>query len=311
MRTTGYLDPTQWTAEQFNDDLQQAIRQFRAERLEEPLERYAGHFIAVQSVLEDLIQETADLTRLGDHALDILSKPEFLDGIRFLTGPPISLDDLKILVDANSLTPQTLKAHPEIVQRLLGVIRDGLDRRRFPWMSDGREATQPERDAAILSSAAIMATRKTETERRSTGKNAQERDVHTALREIGFVEVKASRTIGTIADAPGPGTFCKETVLGSRKADVVVGLWDRRVMAIECKVSNSSTNSVKRLNNDAAQKAVRWLTEFGQRQIVPVAVLNGVYKLRNLEQAQENGLIIYWAHRLSDLTDWISRTRAS
>lgn len=66
---------------------------------------------------------------------------------------------------------------------------------------------------------------------------------------------------------------------------------------------------MKRLNNDAAQKAVRWLAEFGQRQIVPVAVLGGVYKLRNLEQAQENGLVIAWAHRLADLTGWISQTR--
>ena len=50
-------------------------------------------------------------------------------------------------------------------------------------------------------------------------------------------------------------------------------------MPLECKVSNSSTNSVKRLNNDAAVKAETWRQDFGTVPIVPAAVLSGVYKL--------------------------------
>ena len=82
-------------------------------------------------------------------------------------------------------------------------------------------------------------------------------------------------------------------------------------MPIECKDSNSGTNSIKRLNNDAAVKAVHWIREFGERQVVPVAALSGVYKLINLRQAQERGLTVYWAHRLGDLTEWIGRTRGT
>jgi hypothetical protein len=80
-------------------------------------------------------------------------------------------------------------------------------------------------------------------------------------------------------------------------------------MAIECKVSNSATNSVKRLNNDAAAKAEAWLKDFGTRQVVPAAILSGVYKLHNLEDAQSRGLSLFWAHDLKALTDWISTTR--
>jgi hypothetical protein len=82
-------------------------------------------------------------------------------------------------------------------------------------------------------------------------------------------------------------------------------------MPIECKVSNSSTNSVKRLNNDAAVKAVRWRERFGEAGVVPTAVLSGVYKLHNLEQAQERGLTLFWAHDLGQLTEWIRRTKGS
>jgi hypothetical protein len=126
--------------------------------------------------------------------------------------------------------------------------------------------------------------------------------------ELGFNKVN-SRKVSVLSDAPAPGEFCAESDLGGRKADVLVGLWDRRVMPIECKVSNSSTNSVKRLNNDAAVKAETWRKDFGQKQVVPTAVLGGVYKLHNLEDAQRRGLSLFWGHQLEALTQWIATTK--
>lgn len=80
-------------------------------------------------------------------------------------------------------------------------------------------------------------------------------------------------------------------------------------MAMECKVSNSSTNSVKRLNNDAAAKAESWLDDFGRANIVPTAVLSGVYKTHNLINAQERGLTLFWAHEIGSMVEWIRTTR--
>jgi len=79
-------------------------------------------------------------------------------------------------------------------------------------------------------------------------------------------------------------------------------------MPCECKVSNSSTNSVKRLNNDAAQKAVRWRQDFGELGVVPAAVLSGVFNVGNLESAQRRGLTIFWAHSLEELTSFVEQT---
>lgn len=310
LRRGRFQPPVRWTTEQLDEARRQAEEQFRVERMEEPLEEYLAHFATVQGILENVIQTTVDLTQLDEQALSILTDPDLLDGVRYLTGPPVSMDDWKTLAEARSLTPQTLANNPELVTRLLQVIRAGLDRRRFPWIAEERAPTDPERDAAILASASLMATRRTETARRTTGKKIQEGRVRQALLDQGFAEVVvATAGIGTIAEAPPPGSFCREVLLGERKADLVVGLWDRRIMAIECKVSNSSINSVKRLNNDAAVKAEYWIKHFGDLQIVPVALLSGVYKLHNLEQAQARGLTLYWAHRLSELTDWIAGTR--
>ena len=174
--------------------------------------------------------------------------------------------------------------------------------------AEERDPTEAEKKAAILASAALMATQRVGTDRRSKGKKSQEGMVSGVLTGAGLIEV-AKRKVLTLTDAPEPGQFCGESYLGERKADFLVRLWDHRIMAIECKVSNSATNSVKRLNNDAAAKAEAWLKDFGTRQVVPAAVLSGVYKLHNLEDAQNRGLALFWAHDLKALTEWIATTR--
>lgn len=116
-------------------------------------------------------------------------------------------------------------------------------------------------------------------------------------------------TEDAIVKGPQPQQFCAECQLGERKADVVVRLHDTRLMPIECKVSNSATNSVKRLNNDAAVKAGYWLEQFGTSQVVPAATLAGVFKVLNLEQAQARGLALFWSHDLDKLGAFIKSTR--
>ena len=62
-------------------------------------------------------------------------------------------------------------------------------------------------------------------------------------------------------------------------------------------------------NHEAAGKARAWIAAFGQRQVVPGAVLSGVFKFENLATAQDDGLALFWLHRLSDLQEFIEATR--
>jgi hypothetical protein len=195
------------------------------------------------------------------------------------------------------------------VKQLIEIVRLVMDRRRFAWVLEDREPTESERGAAVMASAALMAASRVQTNRRSSGKKQQEELVKQALNELQLKEV-SSRTIPNFAQAPAPGEFCGESIFMGRKADIILRLWDHRVMPIECKVSNSALNSVKRLNNDAAVKAVGWKRDFGLRQVVPVAVLGGVYKLANLLDAQDRGLSLIWSHDLVSLTSWINQTKS-
>jgi XamI restriction endonuclease len=302
-------EPPVWTRDQLESDRVKAIGLFRKERMEEPLEDYLEAFDEYQGHIEELLETTVDLAELEGTALDVLTDPHLLAAFRYLAAPPISEDDLTVLAEAPSLAKGRLQSRPEDVRRLIEVVRLVLDRRRFSWVVENREPTEAERGAAVMASAALMAASRVQTNRRTLGKKQQEALVTQALKDLGLTEV-AAREIPNVSLAPSPGEFCGESVLGTRKGDIIVTLWDHRVMPIECKVSNSSLNSVKRLNNDAAVKAVSWKRDFGLRQVVPAAVLGGVYNLHNLLDAQDRGLSLFWAHDLAPLTAWIAQTKS-
>lgn len=303
------INPPTWTKNDLTTDLARAIDRFRRERLEEPLEAYLGIFDVYQGVFEELLESTTDLTRLTAEAVDVLSSEHLMEAFRYLAGPPISLDDLKTVAEATSFAKKRLQMDSDLAKRTVELVMMALDRRRFPWLSEGREPTEAEKTAAVVASAALIATQRAGTIRRREGKQNQERALEDALLRANFQKTP-TRPVRTLDEAPAHGQFCGESLLGDRKADFIIRLWDRRIMAVECKVSNSAINSVKRLNNDAAAKAEAWRRDFGERQVVPAALLSGVYKIHNLLNAQQRGLTIFWAHDLDELIKWIEKTRS-
>jgi hypothetical protein len=232
------MNPPEWSHQELEENRLIAIEIFRRRRMEEPLEQYLATFDEYQGTVEELLEATLDLSDLDSQIINVLTEPKKLEAFRYLSGPPISDDDLKVIAEA-SLAKQTLRKNPAMVSRIRQVVLSGLDRRRFPWVIEGREPTEVERQAAVLASAALIASRRLETRRRSYGKQEQEAAVHAALVGIGFKRVD-SRKVSQLADSPAPGEFCGESEFGvqlagsqdggerPRKADVLIGLWDRR-----------------------------------------------------------------------------------
>ena len=296
------MTPRRWSLAQLEQDAETAKREFREARLREPLERYSTFFksfapIAAETIdrlhllLEDPINVGALAEQVGD--------PDRLTVFRYLAAPPVSDDDLKTLAET-TLSATALRGDEAQLRRIRAVMSQIIDPHRFPWVAEGRAPTERERLVAVVSTAALIAARKVETLRRTSARTAQEEAVKEALRQAGFEEVEA-REIRILDSAPRAGTFCGESIFGNTRADFVVRLQDGRVMPVECKVSNSTVNSYKRINHEAAGKARAWVEAFGRRQVVPVAVIGGVFDPNNLETAQEEGLVLVWSHRLSDL----------
>lgn len=302
------IEPRRWDDDQLQRDRLEAIGIFRRERLDEPLEEYLEVFDSYQGVFEELLETTVDLTRLRAEGLTVLGNKRMLEAVRYLAGPPISKDDLRTIAEASSLSKRRLADDPQLVETIVSLVLVALDRRRFPWLTEEREPTEAETNAAVLASATLIAAQRVSTSRRSQGKKAQEQLVEDALTNAHFRAVPR-RPVKSLARAPRPGEFCRESVLGTSKADFILGLWDDRIMPIECKVSNSALNSVKRLNRDAAAKAEAWRRDFGETQVIPTAVLSGVFHLEKLHEAQRRGLSLFWAHRIEELVKWIEETR--
>jgi hypothetical protein len=277
--------------------------------MQEPLEQYLDAFDEYRTAVENLIESTVDLSQLSEQAVDVLTDPDLLVAVRYLASPAVSMDDLKVLAEP-VLSPSRLRSDEAMARRVVETVLLGLDRNRFPWVAEDRPPTEAERETATIATAALIATRRVMTDRANTSKATQEEAVANLLVAEGYAEVDR-RAVDNLSQAPKAGQYCRECLFGTRKADLIAGLWDGRVMPVECKVSNSSTNSIKRLNNDAAQKARVWLDTFGPANIIPSAVLSGVFKLRNLRMAQEGGLTIWWAHNLSALAEFIALTKTS
>ncbi len=303
------VPPPRWSEDQLKEHAAEAVQRFREVRMHEPLEQYLEQFDSFRGTLEELIEGTVDLSLLRDQAAEQLSQADVLTAVRYLAGPPVSADDLRELAgDGVSLARTRLLRDPEMAKLVVDTVLLGLDRIRFPWVGEDREPTDAEREMAVIATAAMIATQRVQTARRNEAKEEQEEAVAEVLKQNGFTQVP-TRAIHNISHFPDMGEFCRESDFGGRKADLIVRLWDGRVLPVECKVSNSSTNSVKRLNNDAAAKAEVWIKEFGTATVIPAAVLSGVFKIHNLENAQARGLTLFWAHRLDAMIDFIEETR--
>jgi hypothetical protein len=301
--------PPRWTVEELAEAAAISAAQFRSERLA-ITDSWATHYKQARGKFQLLFEKLNDLNpgAIGDTDLADAYSLGLGEALRYLAGPPISDDDLQVIADVESIAPGALKKNPEALRRVFEVIERVIDPYRFPWVSAGTPPSARQREAALLASSVLLAAQRIATERRNEGKEDQETKVKDYLRTLGFSEVPAV-TINTIVKGPQAMQFCAECLLGERKADVVIRLHDTRLLAVECKVSNSATNSVKRLNNDAAVKSEYWLKIFGTSQVVPAALLSGVFKVLNLGQAQERGLALFWAHDLDKLGSFIDSTR--
>lgn len=310
----GLVMPPRWQDAQIAADATLAVGHFRQRREAELTASdspYAQAFAALHQSAQTVIPALDALPSSnapGQTLAAWLEDPDCAAILRSLPGPPISEDDLATLLDA-SISPARLRRDEVLATALAGLIARALDKYRFAWFGSGREASPTELHVATVSTAVLAAAARAQTQRRSDERDQLEESVAAALEAIGWtVAARAARSLRTTRDWPGPSTFMRHVTLGEHNADFVIRLADGRIVALECKASNSVLNSRKRLNKEAERDARHWIELFGT-QVVPAVALRGVFDPRLVAQAQGAGLAIVWGHRLGDLTDFVGRAR--
>jgi hypothetical protein len=302
--------PRVWTDHELTDQARVALGEFVDRRLAEPGGRYLTHIEARRRAIVRLFKA---LNGIDPNNPDpqivraLLLDDDLFDALRYVAGPPVSKDDLGVLVtrDIKGFSKTSLRTNDELPGQVLQLICRLADPYRFPWVAVRRPARSHELRTAIASTMTLHAAQTLATERRGYGKLVEKR-LDTRLIELGFTKAKAptKAKISAPMHYPKYPQFYGECTVHGRKVDLFIALPDGRMIAVEAKDSSSGLNSVKRILNDTAAKA-RHFTSAAGKNIVTVALLSGVFKVESLMQAQESGLYLVWSHDLDGFVEWI------
>lgn len=296
-----------WSENRLAEDAAKSIASFKESRIDEPEEQYIELFVKNFARVQHVIDASNNLLDLESEMPGLLGGG-YYDVVRYLTAPPVSADDMKVLAELTTKdAPSKLKL-PDNSSKVYRFVMRTLDVKRFGWVMERREPSAHEMRVALVSTSALLATQRMQTERKMAAKRKQEGDVRLYLIDkMGYTEVP-TRVVSTAFDAPKAHEFCGESSVDGTNADFVIGLGDNRFMCMECKVSNSETNSFKRLNHEVVEKVVHWYESFGKNGVVCVGLLKGVFKVDNLKSAQAAGASIFWSHGLDELGKFIQKT---
>lgn len=302
--------PTVWSEPELIEQAQIALDEFVDRRLAEPSGKYLAHVQARRAAIVRLFKALAGVDPTNPDAAvvrEILLDTELFGALRYVTGPPVSEDDLGVIVTRNvrGFNKTDLRNNEQLPVDVLTLICRLADPYRFPWVADRREPSRRELRDAIESTMTLHATQSLQTERRGYGKDVEKR-FELRLIELGFNKVASPNRARITAPIHYPSypNFYGECTVHGRKVDLFIALPTGRMIALEAKDSSSALNSVKRLNNDTAAKARHFATE-GGKNIINVALLSGVFKVESLTAAQESGLYLVWSHDLDGFIEWI------
>lgn len=227
---------------------------------------------------------------------------------RHLLAPPKSQDQFKLLCDAWSKGSEK-SGRPqrhEAVRAVSEILAQWMDRKIAPWLAANREPSEVEREILVERVVSFIAPKLTETQKRNRLSAEQESAVVELLKSLGWQQLP-SVTIDTRAAVP-PKHFMNKTRFATatttaQEVDIACGFAASYVAAMECKVTNDATNSVKRVN-DVLKKAAAWKAHWGSF-VETAALLQGVIKPDDVQRLTDEGVKVFWSHDLDPFIAWV------
>ena len=178
---------------------------------------------------------------------------------RHLLAPPISQDQFKLLCPdwPKSSEKDSRPVASDAAVSAKKVLAARLDPGFGGWLIQKRRPTRRELRTLLLRVSPLIASQRLATAQRNRFAREQEHVVAGMLRAKGWIS-QPSRLIDTRAAVPAKH-FMHKTRFATgttthQEVDIACGLRGTYVLAMECKVTNDETNSVKRIN-DVIKKA--------------------------------------------------------
>ena len=264
--------------------------------------------LALREARSVLIKALRATNYLTDIAAAVTECGAHMLALRHFLAPPISQDQFRLLCpiwpksSERSGTP-VASAPAKAVAETIFVWRD---RSLTRWLERARPPSFREVEGVLRALSPMIAAQTVATRRRNRLAAQQERAVIALLEAKGW-QRRPSSLIDTRAAVPGQ-TFMHKTRFATasrtpQEVDVACGLAGTVVLAMECKVTNDETNSVKRVN-DILKKADAWTKHWGSF-VVTAALLDGVIAVKDVNRLIDHGIHVFWSHDLGALSSWL------
>jgi hypothetical protein len=250
--------------------------------------------------VEEVLAATNNLKQLPEA---LKRSGRYTRTLRFLTGPPLSQDQFQLAC------PDWRKSNEKTGRPLSDASAAGFEMTFRAWVDGARTKfldNPIERAKAVQSTAILIAQQEFATRKRMRLAGVQEEMASTILTDLGFTRI----SIGFV-DQPGSleerqfARACQFATAdgSSHEVDLAIGLSGRRILALECKVSNDKTNSVKRVN-DVLKKAAAWRSQWG-KFVITGALLEGVLSEKEPRRLLEAEVEVFWSHRPELFREWL------
>lgn len=238
------------------------------------------------------------LTRSGQHGLVL----------RHLFAPPISQDQLKLLTP---LYPkQSEKKGTRLSAKAAQQFSEAFYERRdvflTPWLDTNQPPTRAQVRKILNVVTPMISTQIFNTVRRNRMSDLQEHAVEALLESKGWTKAVSKKLDGP-ADLDVNHymrkTRCRSSETATKEVDIACGVRSNLILAMECKVSNDATNSVKRVS-DVTDKVKSW-QETWATFIKTAALLQGVIAYKDVARLLASDVEVFWSHDLGELSKWL------
>lgn len=227
---------------------------------------------------------------------------------RQLMAPPISQDQFSLLCPPWRKNTEKTGAglRRDEADYVAAVWNERRSRALTSWLDIDRRPFSREIRRLVWTIGPLIASQQAQTLQRNRAAAVQETTVTALLRSRGWHQ-KPSSLLDTRAALP-QRHFMHKTRFATatttpQEVDIAMGLGGTVVLAMECKVSNDATNSVKRIN-DVLKKSAAWKKHWGSF-VKTAALLQGVIAAKDVYRLIDEGVEVFWSHNIEELMDWL------
>lgn len=220
--------------------------------------------------------------------------------LRHIMAPPISQDQFTLLCPRYPKGAEKSRRglSSDAANDVATTFLSARDRRLTRWLEGSSGPSFAQVRNLLRSVVPLLSKQNVETGRRGGMSSEQERAVIALLTNGGWTR-QSGRLISNLTDVQ-PHHFLHKAHFATKtrpqEVDIACGLPGTVVLAMECKVTNDETNSVKRIN-DILKKATAWQEHWGSF-VRTAALLQGVIAFKEVRRLLEGNVEVFWSHDL-------------